>query len=54
MLSLQTVFELVESSGQTDADYQEAKPYLQKLDLLVTGSEKDGDTLRSLFTVTTR
>jgi hypothetical protein len=54
VLSLPTVFALVESSGQTDADYEEAKPYLQKLDLVVTGSEKDGDTSRSLFTVTTR
>jgi hypothetical protein len=54
VLSLPTVFALVEQSGEADADYREAKPYLDKLDLVVTGSEKDGDTLRSLFTITTR
>jgi hypothetical protein len=54
VLSLPTVLKLVEESGQTDSDYAQAKRYLDKLDLVVTGSEKDGDAVRSLFTVTTR
>ncbi|MEA2126663.1 MAG: hypothetical protein QOI80_3445 [Solirubrobacteraceae bacterium] len=55
LVSLPAVLKLAESSGATDdADYTQAKPYLDKLDLVVTGSEKDGDSLRSLFTVTTK
>lgn len=54
ILSLPTVFKLVEESGDTDADYAKAKPYLDMLDLVVTGSKKDGDKLRSLFTVTAK
>jgi hypothetical protein len=56
VLSLPMVFKLLEESGAAtgDPDYAKAKPYLDKLDLVVTGGEKDGDTLRSLFTVTTR
>lgn len=54
IVALQPILSLVEASGDTDADYAEAKPYLEKLDLVVSGSEKDGDTLRSLFTVTTK
>jgi hypothetical protein len=55
IVALPPVLALAEASGaSSDSDYQEVKPYLEKLDLVVTGSEKDGDTLRSLFTVTTR
>ncbi len=54
IVSVPTILSLVESSGDTDADYAQAKPYLEKLDQAVTGTEKDGDQLRSLFTVTTK
>ena len=55
ILSLPDVLSLAESAGATgDSDYAEAKPYLEKLDLAVTGTEKDGESLRSLFTVTTK
>ena len=55
IVSMPEVFALAESSGATnDPDYAKAKPYLQKLDLAVAGSEKDGDELRSLFTVTAK
>jgi hypothetical protein len=39
------IVSLVESSGQatTDPDYQAAKPYLDALDYLVSGSSVDGD-----------
>jgi uncharacterized protein DUF3352 len=39
------IVSLVESSGQagTDPDYQSAKPYLDALDYLVSGSAVDGD-----------
>ncbi len=54
VLSLPAVLELAgEAGAASDPDFQEAKPYLDRLDLVVTGSEKDGDTLRSLFTITT-
>ena len=55
VLSLPAVLKLAEGAGAgSDADYQKAKPYLDKLGLVVAGSEKDGDTIRSLFTITTR
>lgn len=54
ILSLSKVLTLAEATGETDADFEEAKPYLEKLDQIVSGSEKDGDDLRTLFTVTTK
>lgn len=48
------VLALVDDAGSSDPDYAEAKPYLQKLDQVVTGSQQDGDTYRSLLTVTTK
>ncbi len=55
LVSLPGVLALAEGAGATDdPDYAEAKPYLEKLDLLVAGTETDGDELRSLFTVTTK
>lgn len=55
LLSVPEVLTLAESSGATDdPDYTEAKPYLEKLDLVTTGTKKDDDELRSLFTVTTK
>jgi len=49
-----TILSIAEAEGSTDADYEEAKPYLEQLDLLVAGAEQDGDEYRSLFTVTVK
>ncbi len=46
------ILALAEATGATsDPDYAEAQQYLEQLDLLVAGSEKDGDAYRSLFSV---
>lgn len=47
LLSVPAVLELVEASGETDADYEKAKPYLQAFGILAGGSSRDGDTARS-------
>lgn len=42
---------LIEQAAAGDPDFAEARPYLEKLDLLAAGAESDDDDLRSLFTV---
>lgn len=55
ILSMPDIFTLAESLGAADdPDYAMAKPYLAPLDLVVTGTETDGDEARSLLTVTTK
>ncbi|MEJ7891835.1 MAG: DUF3352 domain-containing protein [Solirubrobacteraceae bacterium] len=49
-----TILSIAEAEGSTDADYEEAKPYLEQLDLLVAGAVQDGDEYRSLFTITVK
>jgi Protein of unknown function (DUF3352) len=45
---MQPILDLVDSSGAgADADWQEAKPYLEPLSALVGGSSGDGDNLKS-------
>ncbi|MGI8622375.1 MAG: DUF3352 domain-containing protein [Solirubrobacteraceae bacterium] len=51
ILDAPTVVRLIGANAGGDPGFARAQPYLDKLDLLVTGSEKDGDGLRSLFTV---
>jgi hypothetical protein len=47
-LLMQPIFDLVDSTeAATDADWQEAKPYLEPLSALVGGTSGDGDDLRS-------
>ena len=47
LLSVPSVLALVEAAGETDADYEKAKPYLEALGVLAGGSSRDGDTARS-------
>lgn len=55
VLSLPSVLKLAEGAGAASgAGYQKARPYLDKLGLVVAGSQRNGDSIRSLFTVTTR
>jgi hypothetical protein len=45
LLRFEPVLELFESTGaaDTEPDYQAAKPYLDHLDYLITGSRRDGN-----------
>lgn len=46
---------LAESAGAADdPEYAELRPYLEQLDVIVTGAEMDGDKLRSLFAITVK
>src|ERR671911_11149 len=45
---MQPIFDLVDSTGSAnDADWQEAKPYLEPLDALIGGTSGDGGDLES-------
>jgi hypothetical protein len=45
-VSLQPIFALAESSGaKSDPDYQQAKPYIDALNYVVTGSGSSGDKI---------
>jgi Protein of unknown function (DUF3352) len=47
-LLMQPILDLVESTGaDTDAGYQDAKPYLEAISALVGGTSGDGDDLKS-------
>lgn len=54
ILNMPSILALVEQAVGDDPDYARAKPYLDKLDLIASGAEEDGDALRSLFTVKVR
>lgn len=54
IVSVPGVLALADGSGADDPNYKKAEPYLRKLDQVVLGSEKQGDTLRALITVTTK
>ena len=47
LLSVPAVLLLVEASGEADADFQKAKPYLEAFGVLSGGNRRDGDTARS-------
>lgn len=49
-LHVKPILDLVDSTGAaSDADWQEAKPYLEPLSALVAGSADEGDHVRSAF-----
>jgi Protein of unknown function (DUF3352) len=50
-LLMQPILDLVESTGAADADYQEAKPYLDAISAVVGGTSGDGDDLKSAIKV---
>ena len=45
------ILDLVDSTGQTDADIESARPYLNALDFLIGGSKVDGDRSVAGFTL---
>jgi hypothetical protein len=47
LLSMPAVLELVRSSGEADADFEQAEPYLEAFGVVAGGSSRDGDTARS-------
>jgi hypothetical protein len=47
LLSMPAVLELVQASGEADADFAKAKPYLEAFGVLAGGNSRDGDTARS-------
>ena len=47
---MKPILDLVDStSAGDDADWQDAKPYLEPLNALVAGTSGSGDDLRSAF-----
>jgi hypothetical protein len=54
LLSMPAVITLVDVIGEADADYAEAKPYLETLGAITTGGKVDGDTAKSRIAVTLR
>ena len=52
-LALAPVLELAESEAGDDPDWQSAKPYLEPLAALISGTAGDNDELRSVFRILT-
>lgn len=54
-LAVEPILALVDSTGAgADAEWAQAKPYLEPLGALVGGAQEDGDKLRSAFGVTVK
>ena len=47
------MLELAESQVGNDPDWQSAKPYLEPLEALISGTAGDNDELRSAFKILT-
>jgi Protein of unknown function (DUF3352) len=52
MLSIPDAIELADAAGATDAEFDQARPYLEALDVAAGGGEADDDRVRSRFGVT--
>jgi hypothetical protein len=52
LLEFAPIVELVESTGQADSEFEQARPYLDAFDLIAAGTERDGDRATSRFVVT--
>jgi hypothetical protein len=52
LLSIPAVIELVDATGAADAEFEEARPYLEALGSLTSGGKADGDRVESRFAVT--
>lgn len=51
LISMPAIVSLVGSPGSADAGWRKAKPYLDTLGMIATGTKKEGDKLRSRFVV---
>jgi hypothetical protein len=45
------ILDLIDSTGESDADLESARPYLNALDFLIGGSDLDGDRSVAGFTL---
>ena len=52
VLSVPAIVQLVDAFGEADADFEEARPYLEAFETVVTGGSTDDDTVRSRTAVT--
>jgi hypothetical protein len=51
LLSMPAVIKLVEATGQADADFEEARPYLEAFGSITSGGKADGDRVESRVAV---
>jgi hypothetical protein len=49
LLSMEPIVSLVESSGEADAEFEKARPYIEAFSLLASGTKIDDDRARSRF-----
>jgi hypothetical protein len=49
LLSMPELVKIIEASGEADADFAKAKPYLDAFTVIAGGGEIDGDTSRQRF-----
>jgi hypothetical protein len=49
LLSMEPIVSLVESSGEADADFEKARPYIEAFSLLASGTKVDDERARSRF-----
>jgi hypothetical protein len=52
LLSTPALIELVEAAGETDAEWDKAKPYLEAFGAITAGGSVDGETAKSRIAVT--
>ena len=52
VLSVPAIIQLVDALGEADADFEEARPYLEAFETVVTGGSVDDGTVRSRTAVT--
>lgn len=51
LLSVDTLVRLVETFGETDAEWAEVKPYLESIGVITSGGKADGDRVESRMAV---
>ena len=51
LLSMPAVITLVDAMGETDPDFEEARPYLETLGSIASGGKTDGDRIESRVAV---
>ena len=52
VLSMPAIIDLVDAFGEADAEFEQARPYLEAFETIVTGGSADDDTVRSRTAVT--
>ena len=52
VLSMPAILELVEATGEADAEFEKARPYLEAFGTVTSGGKSDGDRVESRTAVT--